>query len=223
MKKTVFLVFCILLSIFSPACTTPIAEYYGTWEITGVEIGEVLFTIEEAEAMGDYSFSGVKIIIKEGYKAILIDQYDTTIESWAPNGNGIRINQTVATLKDGVLSITKGENKLLFRKTSDSQTIPSDPLNYCGTWQAASMTNNKGETLTAKEFFDLGFVEIYTYKLVIKDTGKVYITAAGETQVTSWEVCDGGINIEGKVLPYKNDLLTLDLGDFEIHYERISD
>ena len=112
------------------------SEYWGTWDIHSVNIEGSLFTIEEIEAMGDYSMSDFRITIKEGGKAYVYSQGDGDFVDWTLTEEGINIGSRVCTIQDDMLTLEVNDNMMYFTKTSDKQTITAPDV---------SSNDNNGE------------------------------------------------------------------------------
>lgn len=109
MKKLLFTFFASLMICFSLAllgCGNNEEQYYGTWNSVSVKKDGVLYTIEEIEGMGDYSFSDFRIEIKEGAKAYVYSDGYGSYYKWELTNNGIKIGIRECYLENNFLAIT---------------------------------------------------------------------------------------------------------------------
>ena len=128
MKKIFLIIVSVVIAMSLIGCNILSAEskYYGTWEVASVEKGDSTFTIEELEAMGDYSLSNFKIVIKEGGSAYISEEGNDAVVDWSLEGDVLKIGVRECQITDDTISIENNGNAINLKKTSDEQTITGE-------------------------------------------------------------------------------------------------
>lgn len=121
--KRILVAILALTLIFSLAGCSGKNELVGTWEVESVFIGESSFTVEELESMGDDSVSDLKIILKDGGKAYVLENGEGDLLDWEETEGTMKIGYLEFKLENGKLCMGEDDLKILFAKVSDSQTI----------------------------------------------------------------------------------------------------
>lgn len=128
MKKIFLIIVSVVIAMSLIGCNILSAEskYYGTWEVASVEKGDSTFTIEELEAMEDYSLSNFKIVIKEGGSAYISEEGNDAVVDWSLEGDVLKIGVRECQITDDTISIENNGNAINLKKTSDEQTITGE-------------------------------------------------------------------------------------------------
>lgn len=122
------------------------SQYPGTWEITKVNVDGSDFTIDELEAMGDTSMSGMQLVIKDGGKCAIIEQGESTgIVDWSETETGIDMGVQKLTLDGEMLVLENNGNKMYFEKVSSEQSIPKKEAATDSADNAATETSSSEE------------------------------------------------------------------------------
>ena len=123
MKKFLAMLLTVLMAIVLVACGNNEKQYYGTWDSVSAKVDGSIFTIDELEAMGDYSLSDFRIVIKEGGKAYVYSEESGVTLDWKTTDDGIKIGVKECVFKDDLLSIENNGITIYLSKISDNQTI----------------------------------------------------------------------------------------------------
>ena len=132
----------------------PQKQYYGTWGPVRINIEGVSYSVEELEAMGDYSLSDFKIVVKEGGKAYVYSDGHGGLADWETTDNGIIIGAVESKLDENLLSMETDGIILFLVKTSDSQTIVNNQ-NKENDCDIAETTSNIDEIESVDETTDI--------------------------------------------------------------------
>ena len=92
---------------------------------------------------------------------------------------------------------------------------------YYGTWKA-TQAEVEGSIFTVEELEAVGDNSISDSYIIIKEGGKAYLRDPYDSELTDWTIEEGGINIAGQHLEYKNRTLALILDDNKIIFEKVS-
>ena len=125
MKKSLFVLFVVMVSLLTACGGTGESKFYGTWTVVSMEDDKMPYTAEALEAMGDDSLSDFYIIIKEGGTAYAHMGGEGSLIDWEISSNGIVVGIREATLSNGLLTMENDGLKVVFEKTSNDQTFPA--------------------------------------------------------------------------------------------------
>ena len=99
-------------------------EFYGTWDAQSVCAQGTTYTIEELEVLGDFSFSGFRIVIKKTGKAYVYSAKDGgAMVDWVYENEEFLIGDINCYIDDGMLCVENNGTVLILEKTSDSQVF----------------------------------------------------------------------------------------------------
>lgn len=123
MKRLLCVLLVAVMILGLCACGPNEDEILGTWTIDSVEVNGSSFTIDELEAMGDYSLSDVQLVVKAGGQAYMTADGEGTMVEWEKTPSGIKIGIRDCEIENGLLCASDDEKKMFLKKTSDSQII----------------------------------------------------------------------------------------------------
>lgn len=189
--KYVLLVLMMVLSLASCGKSSGNGEstLYGTWNAVKVKVEDSQFTIEELEAMGDYTMSDLFFIIKEGGKAYVHSEGYGELVDWSSTSDGIKIGVIECSENDGFICVENNDITIFMEKTSDSQTIT-----------AVSNKETPNDSKTEDKVLDLAPGEH---------------VVSGFDEATNQKLSFGGIDFS---FPSYFDVLAGDSNESKVHY-----
>ncbi|MBE5968851.1 MAG: hypothetical protein E7242_01325 [Lachnospiraceae bacterium] len=198
MRKIAVCLIALMSMLFAVGCSKSSIE--GTYTLTKIEKDGSTFTVEEMKALGEDSFEGIYVILKDGGSAYYFEAGKGELTTWEKTSDGVKIGLMECTLKDGNIIVDLYGATAYFEKTSDSQTIPSSDseiketeekttqetskettkqVDYTG---ATIPTNNSidGNIEIVKEYFEINNFSVSRY-LVIKNISSMNISVNSNT------------------------------------------
>lgn len=148
------------------------SKYYGTWEIVSAENDGAKFTLDELEALGDDSLSGISLILKEGRKACILENGKGDIVDWSVTSGGLKIGVLDCKVENDTILVEKNKVILHFQKTSDSQEIPNK--------KKGKKSENKKVEISESGLIDGDF----TYNVLSDGTVEIIKYNGSESSVT---------------------------------------
>ncbi len=123
MKKFLSLLVALVMVVSLTSCFGggKKSSFLGTWEISKVEYDGVEYTMEELENLGDDSFEGILLVLKEGGKAGISESGYWEELDWEKTESGLVIGEIQCRFEGEYLVAEEEGNALYFVKTSDSQ------------------------------------------------------------------------------------------------------
>jgi len=120
-----------ILSLAACGSSDPAEKYYGTWEADILILGGSEYAIEEVEAIGDDAgFCDMMLVIKKGGSVYVRSGGSSDIGDWeldAENKLTIGYMEGCYIDEQGRFCLPLSEDATaILKKTSDSQTIPSN-------------------------------------------------------------------------------------------------
>ena len=124
-KEILMAIICLLIVIFiMAACGGSSSDkFVGTWVAESAEVKGSVFSVDELEAMGDYSISNLFVVIKKGGAAYISEDGDGTTVDWKASGKGIKIGIQDCAVEAGKIILENNGIKIFMIKQSDNQDI----------------------------------------------------------------------------------------------------
>ncbi|MDR0951301.1 MAG: hypothetical protein LBM18_00030 [Oscillospiraceae bacterium] len=93
---------------------------------------------------------------------------------------------------------------------------------FLGTWAAVSVEKD-GSVFTIDELEAMGDNSISDFSIVVKEGGKAYVSAEGQSAMVDWSTKDGGITLGVQDCTFNDGKLCVENNGVKIYLEKVSD